>query len=500
MNILTYNLCLKPVVFEITKDYLNDNFSLVYSIDFSNTKKYYNRFFKNNIFCDQKNSKKGLDYDKSKFHFYLDKKILTELSNLELQAYRLMSRYEKNDNLFNFNSRKKHYFDLLKFAFGLIKKYKIKKIIFFDYPHHMESYVLYEVAKYLHIDVTIISYLFIGEYRLVVDKNINDRFEDFLSKKKYDNFKKENLNYFIKLKNQNNYMKPSYVVENSNYIYLFYYFLKDLYRSYLSGFLKESNNFVKTNLYEKFQNIKFPSEVASSFLMLFNRLKILKLKKTYKRIISKNIDFTKNYILFCPNLQPEASTMPMAGVYSDFELIIDTLLAELPNDWSIYYKEHPLVFNLLKESYFIKNKFYYKHISNPKIKFIDYKEDIYKLIDNSKFVVTPTGSVGLEAMIRDKKVAFFGITWWKNFSDPSYIEGPLDIKKIIKENFNKKVNQNTKIKDDYIKTFEQSLPWIALNYDNYEEFIKDYNEKKIDKNILYKIKSLILSKIENKKI
>ena len=86
--------------------------------------------------------------------------------------------------------QKKHYFDLLKFAFGLFKKYKIEKIIFFDYPHHMESLVLYEVAKYLQIDTTIISYLFLGEYRLVVDKNINYRFEDFLLKNKLINLSK----------------------------------------------------------------------------------------------------------------------------------------------------------------------------------------------------------------------------------------------------------------------------------------------------------------------
>ena len=70
--------------------------------------------------------------------------------------------------------------------------------------------------------------------------------------------------------------------------------------------------------------------------------------------------------MFCPNLQPEASTLPMAGIYSDFELILETLLSELPDDWFIYYKEHPLVFNLLKESFLTKNKHYYKHIKIKK--------------------------------------------------------------------------------------------------------------------------------------
>ncbi len=500
MNILTYNICLKPVVFELIKDNLNNKNSITYSIDFINTKKYYKKFIQNNIFCDQRNSKKGLDYDKSRFDFYLNKKIISDLFKLELTIYRLMSRYEKDDKLFNFNSRKKHYFDLLKFAFGLFKKYKIGKIIFFDYPHHMESLVLYEVAKYLKIDTTIISYLFLGEYRLVVDKNIDYRFEDFLLKNKINKLEQSNLTYFNKVKNKIKHSKPFYLKENSNVLNLFYYLTKDIYRSFLNGFMNESNNFVKTNLEEKFQNLSFPSEIFSSIYMFFNRLKILKLKRIYKKFVTKNPDLNKNYILFCPNLQPEASTLPMAGIYSDFELILDTLLMELPNDWFIYYKEHPLVFNLLKESFLIKNKHFYKHIKNKKIKFIDYKEDVFKLIDNSNFVVTPTGSIGLEAMIRGKKVAFFGNTWWFNFKDPKYIENSSDIKKMINENLRKKSVLNKNFMQDYIRTFEQTVQWTGFHYDNYENFVRDYKNNQIDKDNLNKMKNIIISKINKNNI
>ena len=50
MNILTYNICLKPVVFDLIKDNLNNKNSITYSIDFINTKKYEDWFdfdFKN---------------------------------------------------------------------------------------------------------------------------------------------------------------------------------------------------------------------------------------------------------------------------------------------------------------------------------------------------------------------------------------------------------------------------------------------------------------------
>ena len=100
----------------------------------------------------------------------------------------------------------------------------------------MESLVLYEVAKYLQIDTTIISYLFLGEYRLVVDKNINNRFEDFLLKNKINKFEQRNLIYFNKVKNKIKHSKPFYLKENNNIFHLFYYLIKDIYRSFSKWF------------------------------------------------------------------------------------------------------------------------------------------------------------------------------------------------------------------------------------------------------------------------
>ena len=174
---------------------------------------------------------------------------------------------------------------------------------------------------------------------------------------------------------------------------------------------------------EKFQNLNFPSEISSSIYMFFNRLKILNLKRIYKKYITKkNPDLTKN-TLFCPNLQPEASTLPMAGIHSDFELILETLLRELPDDWFIYYKEHPLiVFNLLKESFLIKINIIINTLKIKKIKFLLIIIEL-KLIDNSNFVVTPTGSIGLEAMIRVRKLLILEIHGGL-ISKTQYIENP----------------------------------------------------------------------------
>ena len=54
--------------------------------------------------------------------------------------------------------------------------------------------------------------------------------------------------------------------------------------------------------------------------------------------------------------------------------------------------------------------------------------------------------------------------------------------------------------DDYTRTFEQTLPWTGFHYDNYENFVKDYNNNQIDKDNLNKIKNIIISKMNKKNI
>ena len=106
-----------------------------------------------------------------------------------------------------------------------------------------------------------------------------------LLKNKINKFEQRNLIYLNKVKNKIKHSKPFYLKENNNIFYLFYYLIKDIYRSFLNGLMTESNNFVKTNLDEKFQNLNFPSEITSSIYMFFNRLKILNLKKIYKKYL-----------------------------------------------------------------------------------------------------------------------------------------------------------------------------------------------------------------------
>ncbi|KKM16918.1 hypothetical protein LCGC14_1680950, partial [marine sediment metagenome] len=87
------------------------------------------------------------------------------------------------------------------------------------------------------------------------------------------------------------------------------------------------------------------------------RRKNRQLGKIYAQFCDQ-LDFKKRYIYFAAPYQPESSTCPNAGVYEDLFLVLDILSASIPDDWTIYYKEHPTTFfggargSLMRNRYF----------------------------------------------------------------------------------------------------------------------------------------------------
>ena len=71
----------------------------------------------------------------------------------------------------------------------------------------------------------------------------------------------------------------------------------------------------------------------------------------------------------------------------------------IPNDWKIFYKEHPTSFKTFRgnNSFLIKNIDFYKKLKSIKnLKFIDHEFDLIQLIKKSQCVATQAGTTGFE--------------------------------------------------------------------------------------------------------
>ncbi len=108
----------------------------------------------------------------------------------------------------------------------------------------------------------------------------------------------------------------------------------------------------------------------------------------------------------------------MGGRYVNQLLMVKLIRQLMPTDWKLYVKEHLSQytwFNTFGDQY--RSSAFYEEISKlPNTILVPLTYDTYHLIDGSKAVATITGSVGFEAVVRNKPVLLFGHPWYKGCS------------------------------------------------------------------------------------
>lgn len=138
------------------------------------------------------------------------------------------------------------------------------------------------------------------------------------------------------------------------------------------------------------------------------------LKKFYDEN-TVSFDFTRPYIYFALNFQPEMTTCPHGGIFNDQILAISLISRNLPEGWSLLVKEHPAQFftnNIY--GYIGRDKIFYKKIlALSNVFFVPRELDQFFLIDRAKCVATITGTAGWEASVRGKVALVFGDAWYQ---------------------------------------------------------------------------------------
>lgn len=162
----------------------------------------------------------------------------------------------------------------------------------------------------------------------------------------------------------------------------------------------------KIKLYNKFTHLIFHFKNYGFIRALFRFI----LNKSYKRFnyFSKLKDkkvtvLPEKFIYFPLHYQPEATTLPLAGVFRNQILIIDSLNKLFP-DLIIIIKEHPV-----QENFGRSKEFYSSLIDNNKVLIID--DSIYSsqyLIEKCLFVVSANGSVIFESFLLNKASLMYG--------------------------------------------------------------------------------------------
>lgn len=132
----------------------------------------------------------------------------------------------------------------------------------------------------------------------------------------------------------------------------------------------------------------------------------------YDRNATEELPEENSLVLFL-HQQPEASTMPNGGLFADQLLLLDLILAALPEGMKVYVKEHPYMFEAPAQERHERSVEFYAHmLKDPRVRFVEKTVNSNVLVRRARFVASICGSVSWEAMRSGKPAIIFGWAWY----------------------------------------------------------------------------------------
>jgi len=380
----------------------------------------------------------------------LDEVLLRDLAVHESICIDMMDRNDCEDS-FSYRRRREHYLYLLKYWIGVLDALKPDVVFFEEEPHQAVTYLLYALAHRRNILTVMFcrtnfnarmfpvtkfeegSLAIRGSFQRKLQENVrpanqlSSEIEVFLGKLRasHDDVMRitlanqvEVIERFRERKSFSGWRRLVRCVVHYLKIFNFYKFNKRLRAVIREIDVDEgSDQKLKGKTFaeapRRYQTARIGRRTARSKKQI---------RLYYESVSSKELDLNVPFVVCALASQPEKSTSPMGGLYADQLLMIELLRKVLPADWFLYVKEHVSQFSrleILGEQY--RSAAYYDRIrALPNTRLVPLLFDTFGLIDSCKAVATTSGTIGFEAVVRNKPVLTFGYPWYR------YCEGVFD--------------------------------------------------------------------------
>lgn len=368
---------------------------------------------------------------------YLDVDFLKRHADHELQAMKMLDRQDQDLHSFNFMERQRHFRNMIKKWMAAIELFKPDLVINTAIPHRFYDYVLFWLCKERNIPYLTIQHTqFPGRFYLSKNQfyTIEDRFvQDWHSFEQKDNLI-EKLPSDIKerydcVKKDYEEAAPAYMASiaktqkatESSFFMVKRWIRKfsTVYRPYLLG-QPADTNIIGLCATDKKPDKKYEESEGNIYQHERMLLKINKYKKQLKEAydsLCSQPDYKENYAVMFLHYQPEATSNPGGDIFVDQRLCVELLLKYLPVTWKVYVKEHPHQFIRYHIGHTSRMRDLYDDlVKNDRVRLIPTEVDTFELIKHAQAVSTITGTVGWEAMVRQKPVIAFGLGWYENYS------------------------------------------------------------------------------------
>lgn len=277
-------------------------------------------------------------------------------------------------------------------------------------PHSHAQYLIYEICRYLKIP----CYKF-NNWMLVPCLSL-ENFEtgEIVKPEKKDSkidlkFDEIIRQFVDDLTNRGDDYELSYM-KKQRLSKQFFYKVKNYFKN---GYKYDFND-----LKHNFGNIlkSRHSHINPYQITFFTRKKMISKRKSnllnhFKKNISE-INFNQDYVYFGLHYEHERTTNPDGEKFHDQLAAIIKLRSVLNPNIKIFVKEHPSQF-MLEKGHLGRSPIFYNNLKNISgVRIVNTKINTLKLIKNSIFVATITGSLALEAAILGKKSIIFAETWY----------------------------------------------------------------------------------------
>jgi len=195
----------------------------------------------------------------------------------------------------------------------------------------------------------------------------------------------------------------------------------------------------------------------------------------HKGLFSDIVEGEKS-IFYPLHFEPEAATLIFAPYYTNQIELISSIAKSLPVDYRLYVKDHPMMRNMRKRSY------YKKILRNRNVRLISPRVPSQKIIKHSDLIVNITSTAGWEGILLDKPVITFGDCFYNIFSQVKKCQNISDLPSLIKsqiESFDTAANQK-EVLDYLTSVFENSIKMDLFGIweeNTFEEVAKQHKMK-----------------------
>jgi hypothetical protein len=365
----------------------------------------------------------------------VDATLLKSMAYHESVALNMMNRNYLTD-VFLYQERFRLYHRILSLYLTLLNKLKPDVVIFEDTPHLVNEYILYSLCQQKNIKTILfettplIKYFspmhrFEEGYIKLAQAYIQSLAAPMTGESKISEASMEEI-----MRVRGSYSKaiPYYMVDQvkdfnktkskSVFTVLSKFLLLTVKIFNLAKFKKRFHFILSLNQpsehnYYKLKNIPLEDAVITNGEYLKQVKQVAKQKKNnldyYRSIEQKNPDLDIPFI-FCPlHFQPEKSTTPWGGYYTNQLLMIELLSRSVPTGWKIYVKDHITQYIYPATGEPSRDRSFYDDVRKLKnVEFISLDLKAFDLIDKATAVASIAGRALWESVVRGKPALAFG--------------------------------------------------------------------------------------------